>query len=62
MQFHTNREAYFETVVAYFDKNKNIHTFTGKIEGEIAMKESGENGFGYDSIFLYLISKKHLQK
>jgi XTP/dITP diphosphohydrolase len=51
MQSKTNRIAYFETVVAYFDKDKNIHTFTGKIKGEIAMKESGEHGFGYDSIF-----------
>ncbi len=47
----SNRNAYFETSLVFYD-GKNILTSTGRLNGEIAEKEKGENGFGYDSIFL----------
>ncbi|WP_456469445.1 XTP/dITP diphosphatase [Archaeoglobus sp.] len=47
-----NRRAYFKAVVAYFD-GKDVHTFSGKVEGEIAREAKGTEGFGYDPIFLY---------
>ncbi len=47
-----NRKAYFKAVVAYYD-GKEVHTFTGIVEGEISSEIRGSEGFGYDPIFLY---------
>jgi XTP/dITP diphosphohydrolase len=47
-----NRKAYFEAVIAFYDGSE-IHTFVGRVEGEIAEEMRGEKGFGYDPIFLY---------
>jgi len=49
----TERNASFRTVVALADNNgKVIATVEGEVEGEIIFEEKGDNGFGYDSIFL----------
>lgn len=45
-----NRDAYFETVISFVD-GKDSNFFSGKIDGEILKQETGEGGFGYDSIF-----------
>jgi XTP/dITP diphosphohydrolase len=47
-----NRRAKFIAVIAYFD-GKDVKTFKGEVEGEIATEMRGEHGFGYDPIFLY---------
>ena len=48
---HTkDRAARFETVIA-LNLNNEQYIFTGKVEGEITDKKSGEKGFGYDPIF-----------
>ena len=48
---HTkDRAARFETVIA-LNLNNEQYIFTGKVEGEITNKKSGEKGFGYDPIF-----------
>lgn len=47
-----NRKAYFLAVVAYFD-GKNVHTFEGRVDGEINSQIRGEKGFGFDPVFLY---------
>lgn len=46
-----NRKAHFECALVYYD-GEQIITSTGIMEGEIAIKESGNNGFGYDPIFI----------
>jgi XTP/dITP diphosphohydrolase len=46
-----NRKACFRTVISLIRHNKIIY-FEGKIEGKIALKPQGENGFGYDPIFI----------
>ncbi|MDR0987723.1 MAG: RdgB/HAM1 family non-canonical purine NTP pyrophosphatase [Ruminococcus sp.] len=46
----TERAAYFETVICYFD-GVNTEFFTGRLDGVIAHENRGEFGFGYDSIF-----------
>ncbi|MDO5040783.1 MAG: RdgB/HAM1 family non-canonical purine NTP pyrophosphatase [Peptoniphilus sp.] len=47
-----DRRAYFKTVLVYIDENYQEHYFEGICEGEITTEERGENGFGYDSIFM----------
>ena len=45
------RSAYFECAIVYVDKYV-CESFTGRCEGTIGYEERGENGFGYDPIFL----------
>jgi XTP/dITP diphosphohydrolase len=45
-----DRNARFTTGIAYADE-RNIHVFTGTLEGKIALYPRGNNGFGYDRIF-----------
>lgn len=48
----TDRSAYFETVITIIDEKNNVHQANGRVDGTILTKEQGENGFGYDSIFM----------
>ncbi|MGB7062416.1 MAG: XTP/dITP diphosphatase [Candidatus Zixiibacteriota bacterium] len=45
------RTARFVCVVAWMKDPENITTVKGEVEGIIALKERGENGFGYDPLF-----------
>jgi len=47
----TNRKAKFRTVLVFFDGNTTEY-FVGECKGQIIDRERGENGFGYDSIFI----------
>ena len=51
LQNKINRNANFTTVICLFWKNK-YHFFEGKVFGKITTSRKGENGFGYDSIFI----------
>lgn len=46
----TNRNAQFKTVIA-LNLNGNQHLFSGTVRGEITLKKTGNQGFGYDPIF-----------
>ena len=46
-----NRKAQFRTAVALI-LNGEEHLFDGKVEGHISEDKQGEEGFGYDPIFL----------
>ena len=46
-----NRKAQFRTAVALI-LNGEEHLFEGKVEGHISVAKQGEEGFGYDPIFL----------
>ena len=46
-----NRKARFKTVIALI-LNSKIYTFEGIVEGIITKKSKGENGFGYDPVFI----------
>ncbi len=46
-----NRNAHFKTVIALILDNKK-YTFTGIVNGKIATKPIGDEGFGYDPIFV----------
>jgi XTP/dITP diphosphohydrolase len=45
------RSAQFKTVIALMLDNR-IHTFEGVCKGNIIEQPSGQNGFGYDPIFI----------
>jgi XTP/dITP diphosphohydrolase len=51
MEESKNRNARFRTVIA-LNINNQVITFTGVCEGEILKQRRGNNGFGYDPIFL----------
>lgn len=50
----TNRTARFRTVLAVVHPSGEMHFVSGECEGTIALEERGENGFGYDSVFIPL--------
>lgn len=52
MSGKTNRNARFRTIIAYIDENAQEHIFEGEIRGKIIENMAGENGFGYDPIFV----------
>jgi XTP/dITP diphosphohydrolase len=47
-----NRSACFKTVIAYINKEESVFYFEGKIEGVITKEKRGNQGFGYDPIFI----------
>ncbi len=46
------RGATFRSVFAYAAPHAQPHFFTGECQGSIAMDEQGNEGFGYDPIFI----------
>lgn len=48
-----DRRATFKSVIAFCDGSSEPVIFSGSVEGEIANKIRGKNGFGFDPIFLY---------
>ncbi len=49
-----DREARFVSVAAYYDpETGETKTFKGIVEGTLLEEPRGENGFGYDPIFLH---------
>lgn len=52
MQGIENRKCRFICSIALSKNGRTIQTFYGELEGEVGYEERGENGFGYDSIFL----------
>lgn len=46
------RKARFECVVALALPERDVVTFTGSIEGSIACAPAGQQGFGYDPVFV----------
>jgi XTP/dITP diphosphohydrolase len=49
----TNRTAQFRCAICFIDENGEEFIFTGSVSGKIARSPQGENGFGYDPIFIY---------
>ena len=47
-----NRKARFVTCICFMDEAGEEHLFKGVWNGEIALREEGTGGFGYDPIFI----------
>lgn len=53
MAGQTNRKARFVSVICLYDPaSTETYTFTGEVTGTIADTERGQNGFGYDPLFI----------
>lgn len=52
MEGKSDRRAHFLTVVAFYDHQNEPLLFQGKIEGTITHQPRGNQGFGYDPIFV----------
>jgi XTP/dITP diphosphohydrolase len=48
----TDRTARFVAVIALAQPDGRIETFDGEVRGEIATAPRGEDGFGYDPVFV----------
>ncbi len=51
METVDDREAYFQSVVAFNNPGEEPKCFQGKVEGKISIEERGSSGFGFDPIF-----------
>jgi XTP/dITP diphosphohydrolase len=51
LEGNTNRNARFKTIIALIIDGKEI-LFEGTVNGTIAYTQTGENGFGYDPVFI----------
>lgn len=60
MQEKTNRNAHFETIFSFTDKNGTV-SFKGIQNGTIGFEPIGEHGFGYDPIFINETGKTNAQ-
>ena len=47
-----NRAAHFACVIVLAQPDGSYKSFEGRVDGHIAQKKSGFNGFGYDPIFI----------
>lgn len=53
MQNQSNRAARFITVAClFFPQTENLHFFEGTVSGRISHEITGDQGFGYDPIFV----------
>lgn len=52
LEGEVDRRARFRTVIALMHKGGEMHVLHGECEGTIADVERGDNGFGYDSVFI----------
>ena len=52
LQGQTNRKAHFHCAMALVYPDGREYTAEGETHGTIAMTEQGDNGFGYDCLFL----------
>ena len=51
LQPYSDRTAQFKTVITFRNQNSE-HQFTGVVTGQIGLSKKGEQGFGYDPIFI----------
>lgn len=52
MKDKVQRNAYFVCVLCFYIDENNIYFFEGRMDGSIAKDYLGENGFGYDPVFI----------
>ncbi len=53
-----DRTAYFEAAIAVSKSGRTLKIFSGRVNGIIAKSQRGDNGFGFDPIFIPVGSLK----
>ena len=48
----SDKSAHFACVLVFAFPNGDAKTFEGRVEGKIVTPRNGENGFGFDPIFM----------
>ncbi len=51
LKLSDDRSAYYQSTICLL-MNNEVHYFEGQCHGKIAMEPRGQNGFGYDPIFI----------
>lgn len=59
MEKVTDRKAHFSTVIALTRPDGTVKYFEGRVDGVIATAPRGEEGFGYDPLFVPDEDKEH---
>lgn len=57
---YKERKARFRCVIALVSPEKKVWIVQGTLEGYIAKESKGDNGFGYDPVFIFSDTGKHL--
>jgi len=52
MEGQPNRSSRFRCAIALSDPQGNSETVSGAVEGQLDVKQTGDHGFGYDSMFI----------
>ena len=60
MRDQTDRRAWFTSALALARPDGAALTWTGRLDGLIARRPAGQNGFGYDPVFYYPPSRRTL--
>jgi XTP/dITP diphosphohydrolase len=47
-----NKKAYFTTYLSYIDQDGKEYGFEGVVDGSFVFPQKGQNGFGYDPVFI----------
>jgi XTP/dITP diphosphohydrolase len=55
-----SRKAYFKSAVAYCEPGDEPRVFEGEVHGRISRAPAGENGFGFDPVFVPKGGKKSM--
>lgn len=56
MEGVSDRSAYFSCVLCFYITPEEVYFFEGRLNGEISLKMSGSDGFGYDPVFIPALS------
>jgi XTP/dITP diphosphohydrolase len=57
LQNKENRNAHFVCVLCFYVSPEEVYFFEGRVHGSIGNELKGENGFGYDPVFIPLRSE-----
>jgi XTP/dITP diphosphohydrolase len=52
LEGNENRRASFSCVLCFYLSHDEVYFFEGRVEGQISQEMRGDEGFGYDPVFI----------